>query len=511
VTDRSDAHRRTTPAAGGRSSDPTGRTIGGRLTGSVRSLFETGGRGFRDLALTQVGSTAADTLVALGLAGTLFFSVPSAEARGNVAVYLLLTVAPFAVIGPTLGRILDRSPVATRLLLVGAAVGRAVLALLLVRYADGWVLFPAAFGLLVLSRVHAITRNSLLPLALDEPRALVAANARLAWIGVLAGGLAGGIGFGGMLLLDARVPLALAAAAAAAAAMLGRRLPEPHAPGIERARGQPRARLHHERPVRMAQLATAGMRALNGFVLLLLAFELHDEDGALLDVGALVAASGAGFAIASRLVPVLERRVREEPMVVAALALTAGAAFATSQWFGLVAAAALAGVAGIAWGVAKLAFDGLLQTTVPAGRRGAAFTRSETFFSIAWVLGAIVPTAIPMPAALGLTLAGFGALAAQIVYVGALLVPPEDRLRRRAEVEGRRPPSAAPPQDPADPVATEVTERRPTGVQGLPPVAPEAAVQPTARLTDDDLADVAEPEQEPERTLRLPRDVGGRG
>lgn len=112
-------------------------------------------------------------------------------------------------------------------------------------------------------------------------------------------------------------------------------------------------------------------------------------------------------------------------MVVAALAITAAAAFSAGQWFGLTAAAITAGLAGIAWGTAKLAFDGLLQSTVPAERRGAAFTRSETLFSLAFVLGAIIPTALPMPAELGLVLTGFGALAAQIVYVVALLVPPE--------------------------------------------------------------------------------------
>lgn len=401
-----------------------------RLTGPVRSLFEAGGRGFRDLAITQVFSTASDTFVALGLAGTLFFAVPSAEARGNVALYLLLTVAPFAVIGPGLGRLLDRTPVATRTVLVAAALGRAVLAAALIGSTDSFWLFPAAFGLLVLSRVHGITRNSLLPLALDTPRALVAANARLAWIGVLAGGIAAGLGFTSLLFLDANGPLVLAAVTAAIAAFVGRALPAPDgeasrhdAPGLL-------VKLHLPRNVRMAQIATAGVRAFNGFLLLLMAFELQQADAGLLDFGALLAAAGGGFAVASRIVPAAERRIREEPMVVAALALTAGAAFGAGLWFGLVAAAALAGAAGVAWGVAKLAFDGLLQSTVPTSRRGAAFTRSETWFSVAWVLGAIVPTAIPMPVTLGLALAGFGALAAQIVYVGVLLVPPEERRRR---------------------------------------------------------------------------------
>lgn len=412
------------PATAGASLARASRAGARKLTGGVRSLFDTGGIGFRHLALTQAFSAATDTLVAIGLAGTLFFSVPTAEARGNVALYLLLTVAPFAIIGPLLGRVLDRTPVATRAMLVTAALGRALFAVGSLGRLDSLWLFPMAFMLLVLSRVHGITRNALLPLALDNPRALVAANARLAWIGVLSGGLAAAAGLGALAVLGPDGALALAALTALGTAIFGRRLPDPDG-ARARMPGDPwrGIRLQLPREVRLAQLATAGVRAFNGFLLLLLAFELQQEEADLLDFGALLAAAGAGFAVASRLVPVLARRVREEPMVLAALAMTAAAAFSAGQWFGLLAAAALAGAAGIAWGVAKLAFDGLLQASVPAGRRGAAFTRSETLFSVAWVLGAIIPTAIPLPASVGLALAGFAALAAQVVYVTVLLVP----------------------------------------------------------------------------------------
>jgi hypothetical protein len=418
------AQDRPAPPLAGSSLARASRAGARKLTGSVRSLFETGGRGFRDLAVTQAFSTAADALVAIGLAGTLFFQVPTAEARGNVALYLLLTVAPFAVIGPLLGRMLDRAPVATRTMLVTAALGRSVFALAALWRLDSLWLFPVAFMLLVLSRVHGITRNALLPLALDAPRALVEANARLAWIGVLSGGLAAAIGLPALQLAGGRGPLALAAVAALGAAVVGRHLPEPDG-AAARAGGEPwrGLRLQLPREVRLAQLATAGVRVFNGFLLLLLAFELQQRDADLFDLGALLAAAGIGYAIASRVVPVAARRVREEPMVLAALTITAAAAFTAGQWFGLVAAAALAGAAGIAWGFAKLAFDGLLQSTVPADRRGAAFTRSETIFAVAWVLGAIVPTAIPLPASVGLALAGFAALAAQIVYVTVLLLP----------------------------------------------------------------------------------------
>ena len=478
-----------------------GRASARRLSVSVRSLFETGGRGFRDLAVTQVFSTACDTLVAFGLAGTLFFAVPTAEARGNVALYLLLTVAPFAIIGPTLGRVLDRTTVATRGMLVLAAAGRAVFALILIGRLDTFWLFPAAFALLVLSRVHGIARNSLLPLALDEPTALVAANARLAWIGVLAGGVAAAFGALALLLFEANGALALAALAAVAAATMGRRLPDPDSSQVRLAMGEPRGRIPLPRQVRLAQLATAGVRVFNGFLLLLLAFELRQVEASLLDFGALLGAAGAGFAIASRLVPYLERRVREEPMVVAALALTAGAAFSAGQWFGLVAAATLAGITGVAWGIAKLAFDGLLQSNVPAGRRGAAFTRSETMFSIAWVLGAIVPTAIPFPVSLGLVLVGLGALGAQIVYVGALLVPPEQRRDRRPDETDQADPDATDENDPdeADPAATDeldLDEADPAATDELDPDATDPAastrVDPSGPA-DADLTDEHDP------------------
>ncbi|MTV25696.1 MFS transporter [Nitriliruptoraceae bacterium ZYF776] len=410
-----------------------------RVSGRVRSLFEAGGPGFRDLALTHAASTAADTLVTIALAGTLFFAVPSTDARGNVAAYLLLTLAPFALIGPLLGRLLDRAPVATRGALQAAALGRALLPLLVAGQLDSLWLFPAAFGLLVLSRVHTITRNALLPLALDDPTALVAANARLAWIGVLAGGTVAPLAALANLIAGPGGVMVTAAFAAAAAALLARRLPEPDAPSRRSPKPGSAPRLHLTRRVRVAQIATAAVRALHGFLLFLLAFALRDTDGGLLDLGAVLGAAGVGYGLASLTTPWLERRLREEPMVVAALAIEAGAAFSAGQWFGLPAAVALAAAAGFAWGTAKLSFDGLLQRHVPASRRGAAFTRSETVFSIAWVLGALPPTGLPLAVGAGLPLAGFAALAAQIVYVGVLLGPSDPT---RVPAPDRPPPGA---------------------------------------------------------------------
>src|SRR5476651_2172753 len=52
--------------------------------------------------------SAGDALLTVALANTLFFSVAVDQARTKVALYLLITMAPFAVIAPVIGPLLDR-------------------------------------------------------------------------------------------------------------------------------------------------------------------------------------------------------------------------------------------------------------------------------------------------------------------------------------------------------------------------------------------------------------------
>ncbi|MDX1657573.1 MAG: hypothetical protein R3343_02020 [Nitriliruptorales bacterium] len=422
---RSDTSR--VRAVAGRAGRRAQRAVRDRIV----ELFTRGGLSFRDLGVAHAASTAGDTLVTIALAGTLFFSVPTAEARGNVALYLLLTVAPFAVIGPALGALLDRYPSAYRLTLLWSAVARAVIALLLIRQLDSLWLYPFAFTLLVLSRTHGISRNALVPLVLEEPVTLVNANARLARIGVYAGAVVAPFGVAVTALIGPGGALVLSILVYLVAAAAGRRLPGPAPEAGPRSTGSPLARLHLPPTVRFAQIATAVVRLLNGFLVLLLAFAFREAEAGVADFGALLAAAGAGFALASWVSPILEARLREEPMVVAALAVEAAAGFIAAQWFGLLAASGLALAAGFSWGTAKFAFDGLLQSAISGHRRGVAFTRSETVFQLAWVIGGVLPTGLPIPPKIGLVIAGLAALAAQIVYVAHLLTP----LNRTADTE----------------------------------------------------------------------------
>ncbi len=395
-------------------------------------MFSVHGPAFRRLAESQASSTAGDALVTMALAGTLFFQVPATDARDNVALYLLLTLAPFALIGPVLGRVFARFPLAYRAGLGVSAAGRfvVVIGMLFAGLNTLW-LYPLAFALLVFSRFHGISRSSLVPTAIPDSVALVDANARLARIGVLAATVAVPVGAPLVAVFGSWPALYLAAAAFAIATWAGLTMPGLDLLGAEFAdyvsggTGEARAGGGGTVPrrVRWARFATAGVRFLNGFLLLLVAFEFRDANRGIFDFGFLLGAAGAGFFIAALTSPWLERRLREEPMVVAAIAVEAAAAFIGAQVFGIPAAAALAAAAGIAWGTAKFGFDGLLQRTVDPEARAATFTSSETLFQLVWVIGALIPTALTIPTEAGLVIAGVIALSMQVLYISALLVP----------------------------------------------------------------------------------------
>ncbi len=399
------------------------RRAGKAIVDRVDRSFSVHGTAFRQLAISYTANFAGDTLVAVGLAGTLFFTVPSSEARANVALYLLLTLAPFVVISPLLPRLFSRVRGGYRLGLAGSAGARVVVALLLAMWLQTVWLFPLAFGILLLSRLHGISKGSLLPVTMDRPDELVEANARLARLGIASGALAVPLGTLAVWLSGPWLSLVLSAGFFAFSTLTALRIPEPPPePDHPHVHTSSIAVPALGRPFRLSLIATAVVRFLNGFLVLLLAFAFREAEAALAEFGALLAAAGFGFFFASHLAPWLERRLREEPTVVMALAIEAAAAFITAQVFGLVAALVLATAAGVAWGTAKFGFDALLQQTVDRPQRGRVFTGAETLFQIAWVLGAFLPVALPIPIGVGLAAAGSIALAAQVVIVAGLLV-----------------------------------------------------------------------------------------
>src|SRR5437764_11604299 len=107
-----------------------------------------------------MASAAGDALVALALADSVFFRLAPGAARTHVALFLGLTMAPLAVAGPLLVPLLDRGGF-RRAFSFSSAAGRAALAVIAAPHFPSLLLFPMAFCLLLLSKVHAVPKDSL--------------------------------------------------------------------------------------------------------------------------------------------------------------------------------------------------------------------------------------------------------------------------------------------------------------------------------------------------------------
>ncbi len=118
---------------------------------------------FARLVRAHAVAVCGDACLTVSLAGSLFFQSPTDAARSKVLLYLLLTMAPFAVVAPLLGSALDRITGGRRLVLIAAAAGRGLLALLMAGFINsdaprGLLVYPLAFGVLVLAKSHSIAR-----------------------------------------------------------------------------------------------------------------------------------------------------------------------------------------------------------------------------------------------------------------------------------------------------------------------------------------------------------------
>ena len=299
----------------------------------------------------------------------------------------------------------------------------------------------------------------------DDQRDLVAVNGRMARVAALGGTAGALLGVGLDRLLSGGAVLWAAALAFAAGGVLALGLPHtrrrgaPSTPGsrrrvprwgsvADRRRGRPplstdprdpgpaarrdpmdRRTARLVRPpgrVRLARTANATVRAVGGFSLFLLAFELRRQGVGTAGLGLLLAAVGVGGVVGAFLLPRAARLVREDGLLAGGLLLCGTTAGLLAGRVGVAAAAAggLAMGAGIA--AARLGFESLVQREVPPPARGTAITRAETTFQLAWVAGAVLPVALPLPTTPALFAAAVACLVAAGTYTTGLL-----RLGRR--------------------------------------------------------------------------------
>lgn len=370
-----------------------------------------------DYALVHLASVGGDTLLAIALADSIFFSLPVGEARTQVALYLGLTMAPLAVAGPLLVPLLDRSPF-RRAISFGASAGRVVAVLFAARWLESLLLFPAVFAVLVLTKMHLIAKNGLTVAYAPTGTALMQANAFLART-ALAGFLLAAVP--GVLMLQlgrTRGVLVLAALVYAATALLNLRLApvEPHPPPPDEVPRRGRIPALAE-----AALGAGGLRGAQGFLMALLAFSLRDADAPTYWFGVLLVTGTAGAAIADFLVPRLPTTVREEVVVVGSLLAAGVGSLLALQTFGLPTLALFAALAGMSTEGGRLAFQSLMQANAPGGAQGRVFVRYEVVFQLAWVVGAFIPAMLPLSFRGGFIVLAPFYLALATVYIVRLL------------------------------------------------------------------------------------------
>ncbi len=392
--------------------DPEGRDLGSRvLDGGAKRPASP----FSRLVTTQAVAVAGDALVTTALAGSIFFDISPTAARGRVALSLVLTIAPFALVAPFLGPAIDRLGGGRRLMVFIAAAGRAVAAWLMAGVLDGLLLFPVTFALLVLSKTHSVAKSSLVPTVVRSDEELVKANSKLALVSAVTGLVAAAPAVAVLELAGAEWVVRLAAVVFVAAAVLSLRIKQVR---LDDPESRPLARQElHDAGIRLAATAMGVLRGSVGFLTFLIAFTLRRDGAPAWKFGAALAASMGATVVGAALAPRLRRRVAEEHMLVGSMGLVMVSGVAAWQVGGFVGDLVLAAAIGGAASAGKLAFDSLVQRDAPDATQGRSFARYEALFQLAWVVGALVPVVTAVPRRLGYALLIVAAAASIVAYL----------------------------------------------------------------------------------------------
>jgi MFS family permease len=400
----------------------TGRAAGFTIRQARRATHAEGAgdSGLSRLIELHAFNAAGDAAVAISLAGTLFFQAPTGEARGQVALFLGLTMLPFAVVAPLIGPFLDRFSHGRRWAIGSTMALRGFLCWILAGAVatESLALFPAALGCLVASKAYGVTRASAVPRLLPSRLTLVKANSRISLAGIAGGAISAPLAVlasmagpewslryaflvfvGGTILailLPARVDSTVGEEQLALTSVGGGR--------------SRRRKAHVPSSVVLALRANAGLRLLSGFLTMFMAFLLRDkpfagwEDRPELLLGLVIGAAGLGSTIGIALGSLL-RSVKPEVTVVVTLLADAVMAVVVAVFYGLPTAALLGLTAGLAQSLGKLSLDALIQREVPERTRTSAFARSETLLQLAWVVGGFIGIVMPLVPQLGLGVA----------------------------------------------------------------------------------------------------------
>ena len=398
----------------GREHEGNATTTIERVSWHVRARQLLIGRGaVVPLASAQALAAAGDAFVSVSLAGSLFFNVSPNASREQVLLYLLITMAPLAVLSPLVGPAVDRFRNSQRFVAAAFFASRGVFCLILAITLLQVAFYPVVLLLLIASKASGIAKQTLVQTLVDDPDELVATNARLARFSSVTAALGVLAASGVFAAAGAEWSLRLGAVLfALAGAVVLRARPRSAVPvtpdDVEYAET-------HLPTVVVSSIGMLAIRAAVGFFIFMLAFTLRRSSEPALVYGLAAAAYGIGAFLGHTAATVLRRWFSEEQLIGLALALpavfTAIGILGTSVPLLIVTS----GLVGMSTTLGRNAFDGLLQRRAPEALLGRAGARYETRFQLAWVFGGLLATAISLPVEVSMTVL-------TAIYVPALAI-----------------------------------------------------------------------------------------
>ena len=354
-------------------------------------------------------SNAGDAAVMVGLAGTLFVSAQPGEAKDHVALFLVLTMLPFAIVAPLIGPLLDRYRHGRRWAMGGTLALRGFLCWVLadaIEKGSTWQ-FPTALAILVSSKAYLVTRSSATPRLLPPGMTLVKANGRMSLAGVAGASIGGPLAGGAAALFGATWAFRAAFLLFVVGTVLAILLP----PDIDSERTDSlrsgRAQVRLPSVIVSALRANVGLRWISGFLTMFMAFLMKThplpgwEDRATTLLALVVGAAALGNALGTVLGS-LVKNFAPRTVVIGSLLADAVAMVVCAVHFTLVTAIVVGLVAGLGQQLGKLAVDSLIQDHLAEAVRTSAFARSETVLQLAWVIGGIYACVVPTDATIGL-------------------------------------------------------------------------------------------------------------
>lgn len=403
------------------------REMGSRMYWMVQRAATADGAdksGLTALTWPVVANFAVDAAMAVALANTLFFAAATGESKGRVALYLLITIAPFAVIAPLIGPALDRLQHGRRVALATSFALRTALALVLIMNYDGatgsypsMVLYPCALAMMVFSKSFSVLRSAVTPRVMPPTIDLVRVNSRLTVFGLLGGTIAGGaiaagVEFTCTHLFKLPGALFVVVAITIVGALLSMRIPRwvevtagevPATLSYRRDSGAPKRSWPEEvkkvggtlrqplgRNIITSLWGNCTIKVMVGFLFLYPAFvaKAHQANGwvQLGMLGVIGAAAGIGN-FAGNFTSARLRLGRPAVLVVRCTVAVCTVAVAASVAGNLVVAVIATLVTSGSSAIAKASLDASLQNDLPEESRASGFGRSESTLQLAWVLG----------------------------------------------------------------------------------------------------------------------------